>query len=115
MEFNLSEEFQSKFELLKQGYINKLPQMVSELSTTVNDFLQNPTEETIKKVYLLVHNLSGSSGLYGYSDISVKSKEFESVIKPFLEKTELPTEEKLSFTKERFMEYWSFLNNYSVN
>ncbi|MDD3013932.1 MAG: hypothetical protein PHC34_09550 [Candidatus Gastranaerophilales bacterium] len=114
MEFDLSEEFQSKFELLKQGYIDKLPQLINELSITVNQFLQNPTEEAVKKAYTVVHNLSGSSGLYGYSDISVKSKEFDKVIKPFLEKEELPTEENMIFARQKFMEYLNFLQNYKL-
>jgi|GEM_PF-5026915 len=111
---DLPQEFMNKFELLKQDYINKLPQMIAELSGAVDEFIQNPTDETIKKAYLVVHNLSGSSGLYGYSDISKKSKEFEKVIKPFLEKTEIPNEENITFTKQKFIEYGDFLNSYNI-
>jgi len=114
MGYDLPEEFQSKFKLLKQEYIDKLPQMISELSIAINDFLQDPTEESIKKAYTVVHNLSGSSGLYGYSDISKKSKEFDKIIKPFLEKTELPTEENIILVRQKFMEYLSFLQNYNL-
>jgi chemotaxis protein histidine kinase CheA len=114
MKLNSSEEFQSKFELLKLEYIKKLPQMVKELSLIVNEFFQNPTEESIKNAYKAVHNLSGSSGIYGYSDISKKSKKFNKMIKPFLEETRLPTEENITLVKQEFNEYLNFLQKQSI-
>jgi chemotaxis protein histidine kinase CheA len=112
MVYDLPKEFTSKFELLKQDYANKLPQMVAELSEAVNSFLQNPTEETVKKAYVVVHNLSGSSGIFGYNDIRKNSKNFEKLLKPFLEKKEMPTKENITFTREKFIEYSNFLNSY---
>jgi chemotaxis protein histidine kinase CheA len=115
MDYELPEEFINQFEILKKNYRDKLPQTIDDLAISMNNFNLDPDIETLKKLYVQIHNLSGSSGMYGFSEITVKSRDFELLIKPFVENKIMPTQENIIQIEEKFKEYKEFLNSSIIN
>ena len=72
----MDNNFENKLNELKNAYLKKLETTVQELE---NVFEQE--EEKIKTVYLIVHKIAGTSGMYGLSKISNLSNGFEEYLK----------------------------------
>lgn len=92
MDYDLPEEFFKQFELLKIEFSKKLPAIILELEESMYDFNCESSSQNLKNLYIRVHNLAGSSGLYGYSNITNISREFEQYIKPFIEEEKIISE-----------------------
>lgn len=111
MDYELPEDFLKQFELLKIEFNKKLPGLVNELQISMNEVNTDPTIKNLKSLYVKVHNLAGSSGLYGFSNITNLSRDFEQYIKPFVEQTENISTVDLSQLNEMFMQYMHNINN----
>ena len=69
-----------KLKELKKGYLKKLEDMILSFKILLNDNKVN-----IEELYLKVHTISGTSGMYGLSELSNNSTEFEFYLKPLKE------------------------------
>ena len=72
----MNKDFEQKLIELRKGYIKKLKDLPSS-------FIDLSHEEpiNINEIYLKVHTISGTSGMYGLSDLSNASTEFEIYLK----------------------------------
>lgn len=73
----MDNNLQEQLKLLKIGYIKKLEVMIPEfviLSETFNLSI-------IDEIYLKVHTISGTSGMYGLNELSNLSTNFELYLK----------------------------------
>ena len=97
----MNNNLEEKLKELKKGYIKKLEVVLSELKTLLTD-----KNLAINEIYLKVHTISGTSGMYGLKDISEVSTEFEFYLKPIKENPDVANREEL---KNNFSNYIDFL------
>jgi len=94
MENNL----ESKLNVLKKGYLEKMKGLVLGFKDILNDFEQFDFNE----LYSKVHTISGTSGMYGFLDLSEKSTDFELYLKDIKNNNKDLVETEL---KEKLSEY----------
>jgi chemotaxis protein histidine kinase CheA len=69
---------------LRAAYKEKLPEKIASLNAEWDDLLKKWDNEKIDSFYKLVHKLSGSSGSYGYPEISEATRELEIYLKELI-------------------------------
>jgi len=79
----MKNELENKLKELCKGYLNKLKGIFLDFSVLIDEEPIN-----IQEVYSKVHTISGTSGMYGLSDLSNTSTEFEIYLKPLKENPE---------------------------
>lgn len=94
-------DLQKKLNELKIGYLIKLKTVLSELKALLIAQTLN-----INEIYSKVHTISGTSGMYGISDLSNASTEFEFYLKPLKEN---PDSVNINELKNKFSDYIDFL------
>lgn len=97
----MNNNLEEKIKELKKGYIIKLKGILAELKT-----LLNADKIAIDEVYPKVHTISGTSGMYGISDLSNASTEFEFYLKPLKEN---PSSINANEFHSKFSDYLCFL------
>lgn len=93
----MDENFNEKFKELQKGYSNKLKETFPSFKALLNEDAIN-----IQEIYSRVHTISGTSGMYGMSDLGDVSTDFEFYLKPIKENPELINIEEF---KNRFSNY----------
>jgi len=84
--YEFDEEFDEKFKILQKEYIIKLPEKIEQIEiagSAVNE-LKN-SDKALENLCKLVHKLSGSSAMYGFSLISQISNEFEVLLNQIIQ------------------------------
>lgn len=72
----MDKNMELKIKELKKGYLKKLGDMVLSFKAQLND-----KNVSIEDLYQKVHSISGTSGMYGLSELSNESTEFEMYLK----------------------------------
>lgn len=85
---------ETKFTELFNAYSNSLPNKLKEIETLWVEIQKNENTEIIFELHRKVHSLYGSSGIYGYNEISQAANELQIFLKP-LQNTVLSSEQKL--------------------
>lgn len=93
----MDKNFEEKFIELQKGYLNKLRENFPSFKALLNEEPIN-----LQEIYSRVHTISGTSGMYGLSDVSNISTDFEFYLKPLKENPNLVKIEEL---KNRFLNY----------
>lgn len=75
-EHNGNNSLSSKINELKKGYLKKIENMLLDLKLLISG-----NQIDINELYLKVHTISGTSGMYGLADLSSISTEFEIYLK----------------------------------
>ena len=73
----MDNDLQAKINILKQGYLKKLEGMILEFKA----ILEKISLSNIEELYSKVHTISGTSGMYGLSELSSFSTDFEVYLK----------------------------------
>ena len=94
----MDNSIQDKLNILKIGYIKKLETLVPEFK----NYIQNTDVAKIDEIYIKVHTISGTSGMYGLIELSEISSDFEVYLKDIKSDVSLYIE---SDFKERFCKY----------
>lgn len=76
----MNNDLETKLKELKQGYVIKLRGILLELNSLVSVL-----QVDIQEIYSKIHTVSGTSGMYGLSEISEMSTELEFYLKPLRE------------------------------
>jgi len=97
----MNNEFELKLKELRKGYINKLKDLIPSFED-----LLNADSINIEEIYIKVHTVSGTSGMYGLKELSDASAEFESYLKPYKEN---PTSINIEELKAKFLNYLEFM------
>lgn len=89
---------QKELEKLKLGYLKKLEGMVTDFWIIHKEI----SHSNIDTLYIKVHTISGTSGMYGLSELSDASTEFEIYLKEIKNDINLMNEAEL---KEKLFKY----------
>ncbi len=65
------------FAKLQKEYSDTIPAKLDKLQQLINDLRKDMREDTFKELRLQVHKFAGSSGTYGFADLSHNCKTFE--------------------------------------
>lgn len=87
---------QAQLEKLKKKYGLGLPDKISQIEASLATLMAGPWEEQVSTTaYRQVHSLAGSSGTYGYMEISTLARAAEAILKRSLEsRASLPEDQK---------------------
>jgi hypothetical protein len=97
----VNNNLEEKLKELKIGYLKKLGIVLSELKTLLAD-----DKIVIEDLYSKIHTISGTSGMYGISELSNASTEFEFYLKPLKEN---PDSANINELRSKFSDYIDFL------
>lgn len=78
-----------KLEALRIEYRHKLPDKIHLLEKKWKNLSEKWTQEGMREFHRIVHGLCGSSGTYGYHDLSISARVLEVYLKSLLENTEM--------------------------
>ncbi len=70
-----------QWQLLKNDYVRRLRTYFLELTLFERDFLQPFVSEQLKNIENLAHRLAGSGAAYGFTELSVKAKTLELLLR----------------------------------
>jgi diguanylate cyclase (GGDEF)-like protein len=86
--------FEENLKRLKDQYASQLPEKTKSLTDDWEQIRVAWNHELITRFHRNVHSLIGTSGTFGFSELSTLARELETVLKPFTLAT--PTKENLS-------------------
>ena len=98
------EQFQQKLDKLKEQFLSGLPNKIKELHDhwqTVSD--ANWSIDANNDFRIVVHSLVGSSGTFGFSEVSSTARQLESLIKTISEQGVAPTREEVEVIEQIFL------------
>lgn len=78
--------FEQQLEKLKRDYAAQLPSKVEDIVADWNKLSNRWQFELIVKLHRNVHTLIGTSGTFGFAELSKSARELEQLLKPLLEK-----------------------------
>ncbi|MEN9203945.1 MAG: Hpt domain-containing protein [Thermostichus sp. DG02_1_bins_55] len=88
--------FQQQLEALKVAYREQLPNQIHQLGQLWQQCKQgSPDNIRLRAFYRAAHTLAGSSGIYGYEDVSRVARHLEHLCKPWVEAANLPDPDTL--------------------
>lgn len=99
----MDNKLEEKLKELKKEYFKKLESMLLNFKSLLTDENIN-----IEEIYSKVHKISGTSGMYGISDLSEASTELELYLKPLREN---PDNINLEELKNNFTNYLDYIGN----
>ncbi|MFQ3615008.1 MAG: SpoIIE family protein phosphatase [Cyanobacteriota bacterium] len=86
-----TQQFQHQLEVLKVAYQEQLPGKIQQLGHLWQQYKQGSPDLTrFRDFYRAAHTLAGSSGMYGYDDVSRAARHLEHLCKPWVEAVDLP-------------------------
>jgi len=97
-------QFQQKLEKLKEQFLSGLPNKIKELHDhwrAVSD--ANWSIDANNAFRIVVHSLVGSSGTFGFSEVSSTARQLESLIKTISEQGVAPTREEVEIIEQIFL------------
>lgn len=94
----MNNNLEEKIKELRKGYLKKLENILSKFKTLLTDENIN-----IEEIYLQVHTISGTSGIYGITNLSKESTELEFYLKPLREN---PGNINIEELKNKFTSYF---------
>ncbi|MES2672860.1 MAG: diguanylate cyclase [Pseudomonadota bacterium] len=77
--------FEQKLATLKAEYRLQLPKKIADISEDWNKLIEQWSTETFTILYRNVHSLIGTSGTFGFTELSKAARDLEIAIKPLLE------------------------------
>lgn len=87
---------QGTMDTLTGAYARKLPERIAQFEQSWTELLQNPSDGTpLKTMYRLVHNLIGSSSIFGFMEVSYAAQPLETALKKVMDADTPPHEEQL--------------------
>ncbi len=82
---NTTNDFEERFKRLKLQYAEQVPEKISAIVEDWQNTKETGDQETLKRLHRNVHSLVGTSGTFGFSDLSLQARELEIELKPFTE------------------------------
>jgi len=98
--------FEDHLKKLKSDYAKQLPNKVDALVTEWKNLQQEPSQEKTLTLHRNVHSIIGTSGTFGFTALSKKARELETVLKP-IQNIELLSSEQISTIASLFNELCS--------
>jgi chemotaxis protein histidine kinase CheA len=70
-------------------FLQKLPSRFDEITGALGQYLHNPQDkESLTALHRHLHTMAGSAGTFGFEELGVQARVFESRLKPLLSGTE---------------------------
>ncbi|MBC3931744.1 GGDEF domain-containing response regulator [Undibacterium curvum] len=83
-----------KLRALEAVFLQKLPGKCEEIIAALNDFAAHPdNKDALIVLHRHLHTMAGSAGTFGFSELGLQARAFESRIKPWLANPGWTTEE----------------------
>jgi diguanylate cyclase (GGDEF)-like protein len=79
--------FEQKLAKLKADYAAQLPNKLTEVANGWNELNKTWSEETLIVLHRNVHSLIGTSGTFGFTELSQAARDLETTLKPWCNKT----------------------------
>lgn len=80
-------DLQAQLAALRAGYVLQLPAKFGAFEKAFDAFLgESWTEPVARETYRLIHSLAGSTGTYGFPELSELARTAEAVIKASVER-----------------------------
>ncbi|MCK4743752.1 MAG: response regulator [Sulfuriflexus sp.] len=98
------EQFQQTLDKLQEQFLSGLPNKIKELHShwrAVNH--ANWSTDANSAFCLVVHSLVGTSGTFGFNEISSSARQLESLIKTISEQGTAPTQEEVEIIEQIFL------------
>ncbi|MBC3936914.1 diguanylate cyclase [Undibacterium rugosum] len=74
-----------KLRALEAVFLQKLPGKCEEIISALNDFAAHPdNKDALTVLHRHLHTMAGSAGTFGFSELGLQARAFESRIKPWL-------------------------------
>ncbi len=74
-----------KLRALEAVFLQKLPGKCEEIISALNEFVAHPeNKDALTVLHRHLHTMAGSAGTFGFSDLGLQARAFESRIKPWL-------------------------------
>lgn len=97
------EQFQQKLDKLQEQFLSGLPNKIKELHVHWHAVSKaNWSIDATNAFRLVVHSLVGTSGSFGFSDISKTARQLENLIKTISEKSTAPSREEVDIIEQIF-------------
>ena len=98
------EQFQQKLDKLQEQFLSGLPNKIKELHEHWRAVSEaNWSTDTNNAFALVVHSLVGTSGTFGFSEISSSARQLENLIKNISEQVVAPTREEVEIIEHIFL------------
>jgi HPt (histidine-containing phosphotransfer) domain-containing protein len=98
---NSTNDFEERFKRLKLQYTEQIPEKISAIIEDWQNTKETGDQETLKRLHRNVHSLVGTSGTFGFSNLSLQARELEIELKTF---TEIPKEKPYFLEKTHTVE-----------
>src|SRR5579872_1302703 len=79
----MSDDIDNDFNALVETYNKSLPDKVAKIEEKFNQLCTNWNSQNVVDLASLVHNLSGSAGIYGHDEISKIASKIEANVNQF--------------------------------
>ncbi|MBI3914901.1 MAG: diguanylate cyclase [Chloroflexi bacterium] len=86
-----STEFEKQLQVLRDAYIESLPEKIRQLNIAWENLEKNWRVENLRELYRHAHSLAGSGATFGFSDLSAAAREGELFLQGLLENPALPS------------------------
>ena len=98
------EQLQSKLAKLKDVFLAQLPEKIESLQSHWNALTEHGwSHDSINAFHLIVHSLIGTSGTFGFTEISNLARELEVLVKAISQQGTAPSKEDIEKTKQAFV------------
>ena len=89
------EEIQAQLQVLQESYAVQLPAKFDEIDSCMNSMKADKEyiEERVSTLHRLIHGLAGSGATFGFSQLSLKARSIEKIIKRWVSQKEINSDE----------------------
>ena len=97
------EQLQQKLAKLKSVFVNQLPEKIESLQTHWDSIIKHHwSKDATQAFHLIVHSLIGTSGTFGFTELSNKARQLETQIKTIIASQQTPTQEDIEILEHAF-------------
>ncbi len=80
---NTTNNFEEHLKKLRDQYAAQLPEKIQTIIDDWNYIFQNWDLSVVTRLHRNIHSLIGTSGTFGFTDLSIQARQLESLLKPF--------------------------------
>jgi len=97
------EQLQQKLAKLKNVFVSQLPEKIESLQNHWDSLAEQKwSTDAIQAFHLIVHSLIGTSGTFGFTELSNKARELETLVKTLLASQQTPSQEDIDIIEHAF-------------
>ncbi|WP_423679253.1 diguanylate cyclase [Undibacterium sp. WLHG33] len=106
------DSLQEKLRKLEEVFLQKLPSRFDEITGALGQYVHNPHDkESLAALHRHLHTMAGSAGTFGFEELGVQARVFESRLKPLLTGAEWSQTELDDYARDVRDYFAAALNN----